>query len=141
MASDKEAAQRRVYVLPNELVERIVAYQQEMGLQSEVEAARRLLDDALKSRDDWRSIARRFKDRLKDTKVVADIAKDVLIGHPLVTEVRFHPDAIEFALKSGQRVTIHSMGVVEATDADGDTLQFNLGSGYGNRDLDDEIPF
>lgn len=39
--------QRRVYVLPAELVDRIRAYGHETGCRSEVEAARRLLDDAL----------------------------------------------------------------------------------------------
>lgn len=140
MSNDKEKAQRRVYALPAELVDRIVAYQNEMGLQSEVEAARKLLDDALKSRDDWRSIARRFKDKLAETKVISDIARDVLIGHPLVYQVNFHPDAIEFTLKTGERVTIHSIGVVEAVDGDGDVLQFNI-SGYAAALNDDEIPF
>lgn len=141
MAGDKEKTQRRVYVLPTELVERIVAYQNEMGMQSEVEAARRLLDEALKSRDDWRSIARRFKEKLSETKVLTDIAKDVLMGHPLVTAIRIQGDSIEFSLKGGEQVTVHDVGVIEAVDGDGDRMEFELRkSGYAKA-LDDEIPF
>lgn len=143
MASDKEKTQRRVYVLPTELVERIVAYQSEMGLQSEVEAARRLLDDALKSRDDWRSIARRFKDRLSETRVISDIAKDVLMGHPLVTQINMHgSDAIQFSLKSGETVTVHTIGLIEGYDENGAHLQFEPRKIGYERDLDDgEVPF
>jgi hypothetical protein len=147
MAGDKEHTQRRVYVLPSELVERILAYQAEMGLQSEVEAARKLLDEALKSRDTWRTIARRFKDRLTETKVLTDIAKDVLIGHPLITAVRFQTDSIEFDLKSGEHITIHDVGIIEAVDRDGDRLEFETkrstptSGNVFSRDLDDDIPF
>lgn len=142
MAGDKEKTQRRVYVLPTELVDRIVAYQNEMGLQSEVEAVRRLLDDALKSRDDWRSIARRFKDRLSETRVLSDIAKDVLMGHPLVTQINMHGDAIQFLLKTGESVTIHSVGVVEAYDENQNQIQFEPRRlTQKSHDLDSEIPF
>lgn len=142
MAGDKEKTQRRVYVLPNELVDRIVAYQTEMGLQSEVEAARKLLDEALKSRDDWRSITRRFKEKLAETKILSDIAKDVLIGHPLVTSVHFEPSAVRFSLSSGETVEINGLGVVSASDGYNNDLELNPENGGAfSRDLDDDIPF
>lgn len=141
MADEKEKPQRRVYVLPSELVDRIVAYQNEMGLQSEVEAARRLLHEALKSRDDWRSIVRRFKDRLAETRVLSDIAKDVLMGHPLVTQINMLGDAIQFVLKTGESVTIHALGVVEAYDEHQRQMQLDpRKKGYQKPD-DTEIPF
>ena len=141
MSSDKDKTQRRVYVLPTELVERIVAYQNEMGMQSEVEAARKLLDEALKSRDDWRSIARRFKDKLAETKVLTDIAKDVLMGHPLVTAIRIQGDSIEFSLKGGEDITVHDAGVIEALDGNGNRMEFEPRKRGYQQALDDEIPF
>jgi hypothetical protein len=92
MLSVKEKTQRRVYVLPAELVGRIVAYQNEVGLSSEVEAARRLLDAALKSRDTYSTLIARFRSRLTETRIPAEIAKDVLVGHPLVERISFKED-------------------------------------------------
>lgn len=146
MADGKDKAQRRVYVLPNDLVERIVAYQEAMGISSEVEAARRLLDEALMRRDDWRSIARRFKERLKETRVLSDIAKDVLIGHPLVVSVRFEGNGVRFGMSDDISVLITSTGEVTARDEGygGDRdLEFEPKKAGGNfsRDMDDDIPF
>lgn len=143
MSDDKEKTQRRVYVLPTDLVERIVAYQNDMGLPSEVEAARRLLDEALMSRDDWRAITNRFLERLKETRVMSDIAKDVLIGHPLVSQVRMEPGIIKFDLTSGETVEITNNGLVDATDNYSNRLELNPRARIKteSRSLDDEIPF
>ncbi|TGP24893.1 MULTISPECIES: hypothetical protein [unclassified Mesorhizobium] len=116
MADDKAKTQRRVYVLPTELVDRMVAYQQEMGLASEVETARRLLDEALKHHDTALSITRRFQDRLKETRLLADIAKDVLIGHPLLSTLRMELDRIEFTLTRGDQITVHADGRATIVD-------------------------
>jgi hypothetical protein len=110
MAVDKEKSQRRVYVLPTELVERIVAYQDEHGFQSEVEAVRRLLDEALLRRDDWRSLVRRVYDRQLPNKNLIDIAKDVLVGHPLIRKLEFGPDVVAFTMEAGDRVSLFSDG-------------------------------
>ncbi|MBE0559925.1 MAG: hypothetical protein IH622_03705 [Ochrobactrum anthropi] len=139
MADDKEKTQRRVYVLPTDLVERIVAYQQDMGLPSEVEAARRLLDEALMRRDDWRAITNRFLEKLKETRVMSDIAKDILVGHPLVSQVRMDPGTIKFDLTSGETIEITNNGLVTATDNYGQNLDLNASP--FSRHLDDEIPF
>lgn len=113
---DKDKGQRRVYVLPNELVERIVAYQEEMGIQSEVEAARRLLDEALKRRDNWESLTRRFQERLKESKLLSDIAKDILMGHPLVSVIKIEENAIAFELTTSENVRISDNGEALAND-------------------------
>ena len=128
---DKDKAQRRVYVLPSELVTRIVAFQHEMGLPSEVEAARRLLDDALKRRDDARDIVQRFKYKLEDTKILSDIARDVLIGHPLISSIHLSDKHISFKMTDGVDVTIHSDGHY-TIEARGKILY---------SDFDDECPF
>lgn len=119
MADDKEKTQRRVYVLPTELVERIVAYQNDMGLPSEVEAARRLLDEALKYRDDWITIARRFQAKLKETRFLTDIAKEVLMGHPLVSDIGIKGGRITFDLVTGEHLNATETGEVYVRDKHG----------------------
>ncbi|OQP84206.1 hypothetical protein BTR14_20610 [Rhizobium rhizosphaerae] len=137
MASDKEKSQRRVYVLPTELVERIIAYQTEMGIASEVEAARRLLDEALRHREDWFAITRRFQERLKETKVMSDIAKEVLVGHPKVRSVKFASGgSIQFEVTTGDEVTIDPNGEALAIDARKNRVRLDKDG------IDpDEIPF
>lgn len=140
MANDKDKGQRRVYVLPTELVDRIVDYQQKMGISSEVEAARRLLDEALMRRDNWRSITKRFIEKLKETRVLSDIAKDVLIGHPLVTSVHFEAELVRFNLVTGETVEVTTAGKVHATENYGETLEYEP-SGFSKQIDDDDIPF
>jgi hypothetical protein len=141
MSIVKEKTQRRVYVLPTELVERIVAYQNEVGLSSEVEAARRLLDGALKSRDTFSTLIARFRSRLAETRIPSEIAKDVLVGHPLVDRISFRDDRIEFVMKEGFEVTIW-------TDGKYHVEQDNQRVDFGPKpvrsptpEMDDEIPF
>lgn len=110
MANDKATTQRRVYVLPNELVDRIVEFQQEKGYSSEVEAVRKLLDEALLHRDDSKKIIDRFKSRLRILRMPSEVAKDVLVGHPLVEEIGFEKDAITFSVKDSGRFRVGSDG-------------------------------
>ena len=51
----KDGTERRVYMLPANLLERLRAYQVSQGIGSEAEAARRLLDTALQMRDTART--------------------------------------------------------------------------------------
>src|SRR5215204_162842 len=98
--------QRRVYVLPTELVERIVSYQRELGFTSEVEAARRLLEDALKSRDTHLTIIPRLLARYSQVRSMRDAAREVLVDHPLVKSISFPPEGLEFSLANSFRVVI-----------------------------------
>lgn len=116
MANEKETTQRRVYVLPVELVNRIVAFQQEKGYPSEVEAARKLLDEALKSRDDEFRIIKRFQERLQSLRMPAEVAKDVLVGHPLITDISFGADHVDFSVKDRGKFRITSNGSVSEYD-------------------------
>ena len=111
-----DKGQRRVYVLPNELVERISEFQKELGLSSEVEAVRRLLDGALKSRDTVERIVSRLAAQYKLVKSVRDAAKEVLIDHPLVTNIRFPENSLEFDLKDGHTVEFHYWGKATIKD-------------------------
>ncbi|OBQ94169.1 hypothetical protein [Mesorhizobium sp. AA23] len=137
MAADKESTQRRVYVLPTELVERITKFQADMKLQSEVEAARRLLDEALKHRDDAEAITRRFIERLKDTRMMSDIAKDVLVGHPLINQIKMTTSSISFGMTTGDVVTVYQDGTASVQDRH--KRSFNINAD-GTRTTD-EIPF
>jgi hypothetical protein len=141
MANGKEKTQRRVYVLPAELVERILAFQMEVGLSSEVEAARRLLDDALKSRDTFRTLVTRFVSRLKETRIPAEIAKDVLVGHPLVQRINFKDGQIEFGMKDGNEVHIWADGKYDVYDEQENRIDFGPKPQKRNTEMDDDIPF
>jgi hypothetical protein len=110
--SDASATQRRVYALPGEMVERIVEYQKEKGFQSEVEAVRRLLDEALKSRDTPEKVLNRFLARLEAHRVVSEAAKDVLVGHPMVESMRWGPDEVSFQIKGAPEITVRDNGAV-----------------------------
>lgn len=139
MPSVKEKTQRRVYVLPAELVERIVAFQNEVGLTSEVEAARRLLDGALKSRDTYSTLVARFCSRLTETRIPSEIAKDVLVGHPLIERISFRDDRIEFVMKEGIEVTIWTDGKYHVEQ---DNQRIDFGPKHSrSSDMDDDIPF
>lgn len=91
---------KRVSALPQKLVDRILEYQKEKSLPSEVEAARRLLDETFKNRDDMEKIINPFLGKLSVVKIASEVAKDVLVRHPLVNNIAFPSDGIGFALKN-----------------------------------------
>lgn len=143
-APETATTQRRVYALPTEMVDRIVEFQKEKGFQSEVEAVRRLLDEALKSRDTPTKIINRFLARLEVHRVAAEAARDILIGHPLVEGMRFQRDAVVVNLTGAPEVTIHDDGRVEFYGGmDGWVWQPNTGNKYGPGKIDEDggIPF
>jgi hypothetical protein len=76
--ADKEATERRVYVLPREQLERIRAYQSNSAIGSEVDAVRPLLDSALQMRDTPQDILRKLKSRFADEKDLRVLARDIL---------------------------------------------------------------
>ena len=143
-SSTSVESQRRVYALPQELVDRIVEFQREKGYASEVEAVRRLLDDALKSRDDLTKIINRFLSRLAALRVVSESAKDVLVGHPLVKSIAFinenSVEAVSFLLKDGAGATIDEKGKVDINDAPHNSWVSEKPFGPGKIDLD-PLPF
>lgn len=112
MPSDKSGAQRKVFMLESELVDRVLAYQQKNKLQSEVEAVRQLLNDALRLQDDWRSICDQVVDRMKRPETLINAAKEIVVGHPRVSNVTFELDRITFKMNSGEYVEISANGQV-----------------------------
>lgn len=114
MSEDGQVSKRRVYDLPIELVDRITAFQQDKKLPSEVEAVRRLLDEALKYRDTAALIIDRFKERLKSDGIPSSVARDVLMGHPLVKSIiQEDLDSIAFTMKDDRTYRVHADGTSE----------------------------
>ncbi|RYG87452.1 MAG: hypothetical protein EON59_07360 [Alphaproteobacteria bacterium] len=136
--------QRRVYALPTETVERIVEYQREKGFQSEVEAVRRLLDEALKSRDTPVKLINRFLAKLEVHRVASEAAREVVVGHPLVEGLRFGKESVLIQMSGAPEVTIWDNAAV--TFGQGTMEQWkwlpNKSNKYGPGMIDDgEIPF
>jgi hypothetical protein len=115
---EKDKGQRRVYMLPSDLMDRLVRYQRDLGIASEAEAVRRLLDGALKSRDTHDDLIERFQERLKEIRDLADAAKEVLVGHPHVAALRFQSDKLEFDIKGGGTFAIDLDGKCSENDGD-----------------------
>ncbi|MFG1184331.1 hypothetical protein [Xanthobacter aminoxidans] len=129
--AEKEATERRVYVLPVELVERIRQFQKDNLIASEVEAVRRLLDTALHMRDDVHTILKKMSGRFETEKDIRIISRDILAAHPLVEHIKISNNAIEFTLKDGMRGRFNNSG----------KLMTAVPGGRWADDLDDEIPF
>jgi len=139
-APEAATTQRRVYALPTEMVERIVEYQQEKGFQSEVEAVRRLLDEALKSRDTPSKIINRFLARLEAHRVVAEAVKDVLVGHPMVEELKFQRDQVTAKITGTPQITISDSGTVSVDSPDWSWIPNSRSAPFGPGRLDDGDP-
>lgn len=100
--ADKETTERRVYVLPKELLDRLRAYMTRNGIAAEVEAVRRLLDTALQMRDSTTDILATLKAKFAEEKDLRLLARDVLAAHVLVREVHYEDDAIAFCLSGDE---------------------------------------
>ena len=122
-----EKTARRVYVLPTDLVERIVAYQNELGLSSEVEAARRLLDEALLSRDDIVSIVSRVVSQMKKVRSLREAAREVLASHPLVNRISFTANDLTFFMADGHSAEVTDKGQATVKDEDDNYYSFGFG--------------
>lgn len=144
---------RKVYMLPRELVDRIALFQQDKKLPSEVEAVRRLLDEALKYRDTPELMVERIKERLKSNGLVHSVGNDILREHPLVALIdQSEANYIGFKMKDGRFFRVSASGRSEELDTEH--------NGYGEKwdpfppvarqigyddyvkpDTDDTIPF
>lgn len=129
--AEKEATERRVYVLPVELVERVRQFQKDNLIASEVEAVRRLLDTALHMRDDVHSILKKMSVRFETEKDIRIISRDILAAHPLVEHIKISNNSVEFTLKDGMRGRFNSSG----------KLMVAAPNSRLTDELDDEIPF
>lgn len=141
---------RVTYVLPAELVERVNQYKQDVGIASDDEAVRRLLDDALKHRDNFYTITDRLMQKYKVLRSLREAAGYVLTNHPLVKSISFDNGDVSFVLTNGYAVTASTDGKAIIMDDDGRSLKFKRlsepswahDSNVSKTDLlDDDIPF
>lgn len=142
---DKPGTVRRVYVLDTELADRIVEFQNDMGLPSEAEAARRLLDEALKSRDTYKTLLSRLQAKLKEVRFLSDAAT-ILLGHPQVTGMWFEKDTLKFHMTNGYACKLWANGNYEVEDEDQrvfDRFPKKEPASFGRAApaLEDDIPF
>ena len=121
--ANKDATERRVYVLPSELLDRIRAYQSANGIGSEVEAARRLLDAALQMRDTIEIILNKLGADYKVEQDIRVLARNNLVTHPLVETISIGENVLEFKLRNGSRGSITTKGVMQIGDSDGEYMQ------------------
>ena len=114
MASPTDDAQRKIYVLPKELVERIVNFQRKHGYPSEVEAVRHLLNKALlfsQTPDELMTDVYFYLDDAEDdAKAIENMVKDVLMGHPLVSILSIQKNGYFITLENGDEYKIGKNG-------------------------------
>jgi hypothetical protein len=110
--TDKDLTERRVHVLPKELLERLRAHQQRKGISSEVEAVRRLLDRALQMEDTVGDILNKLKAKFVGEKDLRVLARDVLATHVLVRRMYYEDNVISFDLADGSGGQINGEGKI-----------------------------
>ena len=110
MASPTDDAQRKIYVLPKELADRIVKFQRRHRYPSEVEAVRYLLNKALlfsqtpnELMTDVYFCLKKAKD---DAKAIENIVKDLLMGHPLVSILSIQKNGYFITLENEEEYKI-----------------------------------
>lgn len=117
------------YVLPKELIERIEQYKFAIGISSDDEAVRRIIDDFLKKRDEIVDVINRIISKYKLIKSMREAASTVLANHPLVTTISFEKGNVVFdfddSLYDKLKIEITSWGLVTIKKADGSNFLFH----------------
>lgn len=106
LPTEREPTSRRVYVFPRSLADRVVAYQKSKGFGSEVEAVRQILDDYLKSQETPDDVMSQVESMLEKVKSSVVVAKEILIGHPLLKEIKFLDSEMQVMFKDGSQYAI-----------------------------------
>lgn len=114
MASPTEDTQRKIYVLPKELADRITKFQRRHGYPSEVEAVRHLLNKALlfsQTPDELMTDVWGYLDDAEDdAKAIENMVKDLLMGHPLVSILSIQKNGYFITLENGDEYKIGKNG-------------------------------
>ncbi|MEE7504158.1 helix-turn-helix transcriptional regulator [Methylobacterium mesophilicum] len=129
--SDQGKFQRVSVLLPPELVERIQLYRADAGISSEDEAIRRLLDDALKYRDNYITITDRLIEKVRSLKSIREAAGYVLSNHPLVRSMDFSDAGMVFCLNDGTRIEVRLPGIAAIFDENGQPVIFHADNELG----------
>ncbi|WP_122049903.1 hypothetical protein [Asaia bogorensis] len=147
---EKATTERRIHVLPVELLERVRAYQSDNGIASEVEAVRRLLSEALQARDSVEDIMKQVRAQFQRDRDLRALARDVLSGHILVKQIEIGDSTLTFQTRSNEVGQISRDGTmaIGTSDEEGrfyDLTQWPLkpkrNVSKPSDDLDAEIPF
>ncbi|KXV70991.1 hypothetical protein AD952_11010 [Acetobacter cerevisiae] len=107
---EKPTTERRIHVLPVELLERIRAYQSENNIPSEVEAVRRLLSEALQARDSIDDVMKQVRAYFRQDRDLRAMARDVLSGHILVNRIDIDDSEVRFGMRNGDAGSIKRDG-------------------------------
>lgn len=107
---EKPTTERRIHVLPVELLDRIRAYQAENNIPSEVEAVRRLLSEALQARDSIDDIMKQVRAYFRQDRDLRAMAKEVLSGHILVSRIDIEDNEVRFGMRNGDAGSIKRDG-------------------------------
>lgn len=114
MASPTDDAQRKIYVLPKELIGRIVKFQRKHGYPSEVEAVRYLLNKALlfsQTPDELMTDIWIYSELVAgDAEAIENMVKDLLMGHPLVSILSVQKNGYFITLENGVEYKISKNG-------------------------------
>lgn len=114
------SGERRVHIIPSELMARVRSFQSDHGIATEVEAIRRLLDRALQHRETGNDIMAKLKDRFGKERNLRVLAREVIAAHSLVTSMTFRDNEMEFDLADGTRGMIRDDGALFKAAGDGD---------------------
>ena len=126
----KEDTERRIHVLPKELLHRVRAYQNANAIPSEVEAIRRLLNEALQMRDTVEDILQQLHAKWLEEKDLRVLNRDILSTHALIQTVHVTDRLLSFSLRNSDAGGI---------DRDGH-LQKGYASDDGVPNLVDRVP-
>lgn len=159
-AGDKPATERRIHVLPVELLERVRSYQNDNAIASEVEAVRRLLSEALQARDSIDDLMKQVRAQFKKDRDFRTLARDVLSSHILVKRMEIADLDLRFVMRNGDSGKIDRQGKTQTGQADEEGNTYNWSDwppssqrGFGSSSSsnkgwdspaaadDDEIPF
>ncbi|GBQ90930.1 hypothetical protein GCM10007866_18080 [Gluconobacter albidus] len=124
-AGDKPATERRIHVLPVELLERVRSYQNDNSIASEVEAVRRLLSEALQARDTIDDLMKQVRAQFKKDRDFRTLARDILSGHILVKRMEIFDHDLRFVMRSGDAGKIDRQGKLQTGQADEEGNVYN----------------
>lgn len=139
------------FVLPQELITAIEKYKRAIGVASDDEVVRRILNEFMRRRDEMSDIVVSLLDKYKSLRSMRDAAGLVLANHPLVKAMTFNEGGVYFKLEEGLSVEATATGRIYVKKQDGSYYKYlkeNAPSWVGPMNItedyaeaDDDIPF
>lgn len=153
---EKEKAPEKDLVeqlLPPGMVWRVERYKNSAGLNSNEEAAKRLIKFALEERESTKDILEKLHENYKKEKDLRILARDVIASHGAMTNIRYGKDFVWFETTADESGAIDKKGTLYFSDQ---ARGWDCGMEYyipqseqpeadlwnsTDPDLDEEIPF